>query len=179
MKFLQKITLPLLAVLAVSFAPPAAVAEKAKAPAAKPGQEIIDVAWTKRCSAVKTEGKPDRQYCEIYTKMQTKKDNLRVAEFGIGFPDKKDEARGVAIFPLGMLLEPGVLMKVDDGKPAAIKIRYCLNSGCFSYMKLGKEMLDAMKNGKTLTFSFKALSGRPINLIMKLDNFGKALEGIQ
>src|SRR4051812_853722 len=76
-----------------------AATEAKKAPAA-PVQF-----WDTRCDTPKD--KKAAKYCEAFQRLsiqsKDKKDQLRLIELAIGFPpDKKGEARGVLIVPLGV-----------------------------------------------------------------------------
>ncbi|HRC26732.1 MAG TPA: invasion associated locus B family protein, partial [Alphaproteobacteria bacterium] len=77
-----------------------------------------------------------------------------------------------------MLLQSGVEMKIDEGKPFAFKIRYCTQAGCFAYVNLDKALLDLMRNGTAAHFQFKAADGKDLTLQMPLSGFGKALKEI-
>lgn len=130
--------------------------------------------WTVRCQ----EEDKAREHCEVFQRLIVKETGARVAEFAIGFPENKDVARGVVVLPLGMLLQSGVEMKIDEGKPFAFKVRYCTQAGCFAYVNLDKALLDLMRNGMAANFMFKAADGKDVNLKMPLSGFGKALKEI-
>lgn len=137
------------------------------------------VAWTMRCQPQKEgESAPEKKSCEIFQRLIVKESSARVAEFAIGFPDGSDVARGVVVLPLGILLQPGVEMKIDESKPYAFKVRYCTNAGCFAYVNLDKDILDSMRKGKSAAFFFKSADGKDVNLSMTLSGFDAALKEI-
>lgn len=150
---------------------PAAATPAAKAP------EIGESGWTKRCN------EKNKKDCEIFKLLQEKNAKARVIEFALGFPKgedlKKGEARGAVILPLGILLEEGVVMKVDEQKPLAFKARYCINAGCFAFVNLDKDVLETMKSGKTVSFFVKSMDGQGVRLVMNLQGFGDALKEIE
>lgn len=137
------------------------------------------VAWTVRCQPQK-EGAAtaDKGACEIFQRLVVKESMARVAEFAIGFPDGGEVARGVVVLPLGILLQPGVEMRVDTGKPYAFKIRYCTEAGCFAYVNLDKAILDNMRQGTAANFLFKSADGKDVNLSMTLAGFSTALKSL-
>ena len=158
--------------------PAFAEAPKGKEKDKAPPQEITERGWTLRCPDVK---KGEKKYCEIFQRLDMKDAaDARVAEFAIGFPEdeKKNVARGVIVLPLGILLESGVAMKIDDNEPFVFKTRYCTNAGCFSYVSLSKDLLTSLRKGKTVTFQFKSFAGQDVNLIMNLVGFEKSLKEI-
>lgn len=154
------------------FAAPALAADKA--PAQKPASEVIDSGWNMRCNTKK----PEKNACEVFKKLSQGENGPRIAEFAIGFPKDQDAASGVIILPLGILLEKGISMQVDSGKPYVFQIRYCTNAGCFSYVSLKPALLDEIKKGKKLNFAFKTSEGQKVNLIMALDGLDKVIKAL-
>jgi invasion protein IalB len=165
------------AVLGISLAYAAPEADKAAAP---PAAAMVEHGWAERCSEAAKDDKKDKtkKYCEVFQRLDVKDTSTRVAEMVVGFPDGKDTARGVVILPLGILLGNNVGMKIDDGKPVVFDVRFCVASGCVSYLNINKTLLDEMKKGKSATFSFKTAEGQDVNLLLSMDGFGKALKGI-
>lgn len=154
----------------------AVAAEKSSAETKDAAPSVVERGWALRCPE---EQKDKKKQCEVFQRLDMKDSSAaRVAEFAVGFPDKKEPARGVVILPLGILLEQGVSMKIDDGKPFVFKTRYCTNAGCFSYVNLDKTLLGSLKKGKAVAFQFKSATGQDINLIMNLSGFEKSLKEI-
>jgi invasion protein IalB len=152
-------------------AEPAVSGDKAAAAVAASGP-----AWSKRCEK---EG-ANAGKCEIFQRLVVKENNKRVAEFAVGFPDKKDDtARGVIVLPLGMILTEDSLLKIDDKQSFAFRPRYCTTEGCVGIVSLNKKILDVMKKAKQITFTFGSIGGKKINIAMSLDGFGDVLKQIQ
>jgi invasion protein IalB len=163
----------------------------AKADAAKqPANEVVETGWAQRCpQPPKADDKSapapkaDKKQCEIFQRINMKETSARVAEFAVGFPQEKTfekgAARGVVILPLGILLEEGVQMKIDSGKPLLFKTRFCANAGCFSFVKLNKDVLDDMRKAKFVNFLFKTSAGQNVSMIMSMKGFDDQMKGIQ
>lgn len=134
--------------------------------------------WAERCDKTKKADGPKRGRCEISQSLVVKQNNQRFAEMAVSYPEGKAKARGVVIAPLGILLQAGMTMKIDDGKPFKFQARYCDVSGCHAFVDLSEEILDTMRNGKKITISFHALNQKQINVQMSLEGFGKALKGV-
>lgn len=177
MNSFQKYCAAILIVLFAVAASPAFAEDKAAAAAKKaPTNEVVERGWTKRCLE-QPKGSTAPKNCEVFQRADIKESGLRLAEFAIGFPeekDKKDAVRGVVALPLGILLENGISMKIDDGKPVMFKSRYCTAAGCFSYISVDKALIASMKKGKNIVFQFKTSEGQDVNLIMGLQGFDKA-----
>ncbi len=151
------------------------------APPAKAENTVVEKTWSVRCPN-NTKGS-DKKDCEAFDRLEIKSSSARVVEFAVGFPQdnslKAGMARGVIILPLGILLQSGASMKVDDGKPLAFSSRFCNTSGCFSFVNLDKDILNSMKKGKTLNIFFKTFNNQDAKLPMTLSGFEKALKNIE
>jgi len=157
-------------------------AEEAKT--GTPDTEVLETGWTKRCPEdQKLKDKIKKSGCEVFQRIDVKKSKLRVAEFAVGFPQVKDLEKGgglgVVILPLGIYLEQGVTMKIDDEKPFAFKVRTCTMEGCAAYITLKKSLLETMKSARTVAFGFKSAEGQDINVLMSLNGFADALKDVQ
>ena len=156
-------------------APPASTAPAAAADA----NPVVDRGWAVRCNKPEKGQKEQKQKdCEIFGRLEMQKSGMRMTEFAIGFPavkgtDKK-VARGIMILPLGISLEPGVTLKVDDGKPSPFKVSFCTTGGCVANVDLNKDLLDSLHKGKAINLFFKTSDGRDVQLIMGLTGFEKS-----
>ncbi len=135
--------------------------------------------WTVRCNKNEdgTENR-DPGSCEIFQRLVVQESGQRVAEFAIGFPADQDNARGVVILPLGILLEPGMQMIIDEGEPFTFRPRYCNANGCFAFLSLSDELLEKLKRGSQASILFLDTSGQTIRVNMSLKGITKALEEI-
>jgi invasion protein IalB len=150
-----------------------------KTPAPVTGNTVIEKGWALRCPDKKT----DQKNCEVFDRLEVKSSALRVVEIAIGFPQDKTQkqgtARGVIILPLGIMLQPGATMKIDEGKPFAFTSRFCTDAGCFSLINISPSLLDTLQKGKTLTLSFKTPDEKDAHVVMDLSGLDKALKKIE
>jgi len=156
-------------------------AEEAAAPDGQKKITFEETEWAKRCQKDEKTGKDDESKCEVFKIIKVKDSNGMVAQFAIGKNTKANDGSytGVTILPLGILLEEGVLMKIDDGSPVMFKPRFCSQVGCVSYMSLDTNLINTMKNGKNIIFSFMSSNGRKMNIDLGLSGFTKALKSIK
>ena len=142
-------------------------------------------AWAKRCDDT------DQSYCEIVQQLSVVETGQRLIEFAIGFPQQKpdeeqkkksaegkDTASGVIILPLGVLLESGMRLQVDDHAPYKFQARFCQPAGCYAFISLPGPVLELMRKGDTVTVAFKEAGGKTVDIKMSLKGFTKALESI-
>ncbi len=117
--------------------------------------------------------KPD---CEIFQRLVLQESGQRLAEFALGFPDGAEDARGVVVLPLGILLNEPVTMTIDDSQTFSFQMRYCTREGCISFVNLTPGMIDLFRRGREAVIDFKILTGEEISLKMSLRGFSAALE---
>lgn len=161
---------PVPSIAATEASPPAA----SPAPAKKASGEI----WSERCNAKEKADGPKRGRCEVFQRLIVKDTGQRLVEVAVGFPREKKTARGIVIVPLGILLQSGVQLKIDDGEPFKFQIRYCDNAGCFGYVDLNDGILNTMRSGKKIVLTFQAAKGKTVNVELSLKDFSKALDQV-
>ncbi|MBI3440547.1 MAG: invasion associated locus B family protein [Proteobacteria bacterium] len=193
-RYLEALLVVVLAVVAVStFASAAKKSPETRTPVTAPASTtapantLVSRGWLQRC--VQPQGneksglKPGKKSCAIFERIDMQGSPLRLAEFVVGFREDKDRGSGVAlgkiILPLGILLDSGISMKIEDGKPFAFRPSFCTSEGCITFVNLDRETLDSMKRAKQLSFDFKTVDGRDANLVMSLIGFEKALKELE
>jgi invasion protein IalB len=127
--------------------------------------------WSVRC----TSDKPGRE-CEVYQRLVVAKSGQRVAEFAVGFPKGKQDGRGVIVLPLGILLEDGIVMQIDEGQKFKFKPRYCTSDGCFAFINVSAALVNALEKGNEVHFNAKALNGKEIKIRMSLKGLSKTIK---
>jgi len=176
-----KVFILLLLTSLVSVNPKISSAEDKAAPASAEQTQISfeESGWEHRCQIDPETKKENKDRCEIYKVLKVKGSQGKVAEFAVGRNIKdKNVFNGVVIAPLGVLLEEGILLKIDDGKPVMFKPRFCAQIGCVSYITLDTALLDTMKKGNKISFIFRSYNGQKVNIDMQLSGFTKAVKGI-
>lgn len=176
MKFIKISTIFMLTALFIMTANLATAQEATKA---EKKISFEESEWTRRCQKDPKTQKEDKERCEISKTIKVKGGQGRVAEIAIGKNTKNNDVySGVVIMPLGILLEEGVLLKIDDGKPVMFKPRFCAQAGCISYITLDKTLIGSMKKGNKISFVFRSSNGQKVNIDMSLSGFTKAIKSI-
>lgn len=138
--------------------------------------------WPIRCGDQNDLSKKDKRgLCEISQTLSVKNDkgqSKRLVEFAIGYPKDKNMARGIFVLPLGIFVEDGLEMQVDNNTPFKFKIRYCDSAGCFAYLNLNDSVLDMMRKGTKITVRFKSIKPQNIEVPLSLKGFTKALSDV-
>jgi invasion protein IalB len=79
--------------------------------------------------------------------------------------------------PLGMALQPGTRVVIDEGQPMTAPYVICAGNGCMADYEASNELIANMKKGKGLSIQGVNGAGNVIALVLPLDNFGRVHEG--
>jgi invasion protein IalB len=79
--------------------------------------------------------------------------------------------------PLGMQLQHGTRVIIDQGTPVNEPYKICFPVGCMSDYPVTDDMIDKMKKGHMLTVQAINMQGTPISLPLPLADFAKAYDG--
>lgn len=79
--------------------------------------------------------------------------------------------------PLGMALQPGTRVIVDQGQPITGPYIVCLNNGCIADYEASGELIDKMKAGQNLVVQGINGAGQPVSVPLPLADFAKAHDG--
>jgi invasion protein IalB len=174
---------------AAALVAPTAMAQTKKpapkpAPAAKPAQQpqqqaaqgqpqLMYSPWMKVCGKGKdTNGK---QVC-VVTKDGRLENGMPVAIVQLFEPEGQPKVMRVTV-PLGMQLQHGTRVIIDQGQPANEPYKICFPVGCMSDYPVTDDMIAKMKKGKQITVQAINMQGTPISLPLPLNDFAKAYDG--
>ncbi len=79
--------------------------------------------------------------------------------------------------PLGMSLQPGTRVIVDNGQPMTGPYVICFNNGCMADYEASGELIGKLKKGQGLVIQGINGAGQPISLVVPLTDFAKAYDG--
>jgi invasion protein IalB len=79
--------------------------------------------------------------------------------------------------PLGMSLQPGTRVIVDQGQPMQGPYVICFNNGCMADYEASAELIQNMKKGQGLVVQGINGAGQAISLVLPLNDFAKAYDG--
>ncbi len=79
--------------------------------------------------------------------------------------------------PLGMQLQHGTRVIIDQGQPVNEPYKICFPVGCMSDYPVTDDMIKQMKKGKQITVQAINMQGTPISLPLPLTDFAKAYDG--
>ena len=130
--------------------------------------------WTGDCRSA-----DGQRLCVLLQSQGNSQTGQRVFAIELRAP-KDGRAEGTILFPFGMKLENGAVLRLDD-KDLGQGLRFstCLAQGCLLPISFPKVATDAMKAGKALTVAALNLSNaEPVSFNVSLTGFGAALDRI-
>jgi invasion protein IalB len=79
--------------------------------------------------------------------------------------------------PLGMSLQPGTRVIIDQGQPMTGPYVICFNNGCMADYEASAELIGNLKKGQGLVIQGINGAGQAISLVLPLTDFAKAYDG--
>jgi invasion protein IalB len=169
---------------------PAPAAPKAKAPpagqpqqkAAPPAEQqaqpaepqLIFSPWTKFC--LKGQEANAKQVC-FTGKDGRVESGMPVVAAVLIEPEGENKKILRVTLPLGMSIQPGTRVIVDQGQPMTGPYVICFQNGCMADYEASGELVGKFKRGQRLVVQGFNGSGQPISLELPLNDFAKAYDG--
>ena len=129
--------------------------------------------WMKVCG--KGPDTNNKQVCVI-TKDGRLENGMPVAVVQLFEPEGEQKVLRVTV-PLGMQLQHGTRLLIDQDQPAQQPYRICFPIGCMADYPVPDDMIGKMKKGQVITIQAINMQGTPISLPLPLADFAKAYDG--
>jgi invasion protein IalB len=163
-------------------APPAQQKAAPAQPAAPQGQQaqggeqpqLIFSPWTKFC--LKGQEANAKQVC-FTGKDGRVESGMPVVAAVLIEPDGDPKKVLRVTLPLGMSIQPGTRVIVDNGQPMTGPYVICFNNGCMADYEASGELIQKLKKGQGLVVQGINGAGQPISLVVPLVDFAKAHDG--
>jgi invasion protein IalB len=132
-------------------------------------------AWTKVCQKAGQEANA-KKLCFIGKDGKIESGQPIVAAVLI---EPEGEQRKVlrVTLPLGMALQPGTRVIVDNGQPVTAPYVICFPNGCMADYEASGELIAKMKTGQNLHVQGFNGQGQPVSLALPLADFAKSYDG--
>lgn len=79
--------------------------------------------------------------------------------------------------PLGMQVQPGTRVIIDNGQPATGPYVICFTNGCMADYEVNADVIGRLKKGQQLAVQAINGNGQPVSLTLPLNDFAKAYDG--
>jgi len=158
-------------------APPPAMPQapgQAQAPAGGEQPQLIFSPWTKFC--LKGQEANAKQVC-FTGKDGRVESGMPVVAAVLIEPDGEPKKVLRVTLPLGMSIQPGTRVIVDQGQPMTGPYVICFNNGCMADYEASGELIGKLKKGQGLVIQGINGAGQPISLVVPLTDFAKAYDG--
>jgi invasion protein IalB len=132
--------------------------------------------WAARCSSP---GREAPLECAMEQNAILTKTGQLVVLVNIRVPGDTRAPVALVQLPLGLNLQAGAKLQVDDGKSIDLPIQTCENRGCYASFPVSPEMLAALRSGKQLKILFQDLAKETITIPMALNDFTAAYDKIK
>jgi invasion protein IalB len=129
--------------------------------------------WLKVCG--KGPETNNKQVC-VLTKDGRLENGMPVAIVQLFEPEGEAKVLRVTV-PLGMQLQHGTRMIIDQGQPAQSPYKICFPVGCMSDYPVTDDMIAKMKKGQQIIVQAINMQGTAISLPLPLNDFAKAYDG--
>ncbi|MFC0283343.1 invasion associated locus B family protein [Camelimonas abortus] len=129
--------------------------------------------WTKVCGKDPVAG---REIC--YTTRDFVSDQGQPV-LAVAVYDVKGEQQKMMRFllPLGLLLQPGIRVTIDQGQPIEGRYALCFPNGCFAEAQIKDSDVAAMKKGQNLNVSVQNQAANVVTFQVPLAGFAKGFDG--
>jgi invasion protein IalB len=155
--------------------PKAAPQPQAPAEQAQQGEpQLIFSPWTKFC--LKGQEAGAKQVC-FTGKDGRVESGMPVVAAVIIEPDGDPKKVLRVTLPLGMSIQPGTRVIVDQGQPMTGPYVICFQNGCMADYEASGELIGKLKKGNGLVVQGINGAGQPISLVLPLGDFQKAYDG--
>jgi len=130
--------------------------------------------WAVQCQQPESAGS---EVCVMFQR-QVLDDGRTVLLMTVREAPQQPEPVVILQVPLGVLLQPGLLLSVDDGEPMELAYALCNGNGCITSFPLAGRMKDALKKGLTAEVVVTRADGREVVISVSLKGFTAALEAL-
>jgi invasion protein IalB len=155
-------------------APKGAAPQQQQQQGAPEAPQLIYSPWTKFC--LKGQEANAKQVCFTGKDGRVESGQPVVAAVLIE-PDGEPRKILRVTLPLGMSLQPGTRVIIDQGQPMQGPYVICFNNGCMADYEASGELIGNMKKGQGLVVQGINGAGQAISLVLPLTDFAKAYDG--
>ena len=112
--------------------------------------------WATRCET--PPGAAHEQCAIVLSVVDQERPSLILVVIVLNTADRKTRLMRV-IAPLGVLLPPGVSLRIDNADAGRLSFLQCLPNGCVAQLAMDEALIGKLKTGKTATLGvFQTLS---------------------
>lgn len=134
--------------------------------------------WVKLCEQVPIDDKTpptQKRLCMIV--QETRAENGQMLASVQVRELEGEKPRLIVAVPVGMSLQPGIRIVLDQGQPQQMRYEVCLPNACFAQLEIQPDFITRMKRANNLNIQVVNMGGRAISLAMALSGFAASYDG--
>lgn len=133
--------------------------------------------WSIQCVSTSRQRRPT---CSMSQRIVVAETGRQLARLTLATDAKNPSTATFALqLPLGISVEEGVEIAVDDNPAKALRIQACEATGCFVSMELTAQFADELRKGTRLVARVKNLQNNEITIPFSLIGFTLAYRDIE
>jgi invasion protein IalB len=129
--------------------------------------------WAVRCET--PPGAAHEQCAAVLSVVDQQRPNLVLVVIVLNTADRKARLMRV-IAPLGVLLPPGITLRIDNAEAGRLSFLQCVPNGCIAQLAMDESLLDKLKAGKTATLGVFQTPEQGVGVQAPLAGFKEAYE---
>jgi invasion protein IalB len=129
--------------------------------------------WVTRCET--PPGASHEQCAIVLSVVDQERPNLVLVIIVLNTADRKARLMRV-IAPLGVLLPPGVSLRIDEADAGRLSFLQCLPNGCVAQLAMDDALINKLKNGTTATLGIFQTPEQGVGMQASLAGFKEAYE---
>lgn len=142
--------------------------------------------WTYRCEAPPQDqdqnkdaaAQGNKKQCAILQNLVLKQGGQTVMRVIVALAPEQNQPFALFTLPLGVILPPGVALKIDEAEPLQFPYEICQPDGCKAVLKLDDATIDKLKKGSKAEVTFHGAGRRAVNVPLSLKGFGAAFAAL-
>ncbi|GAA5616530.1 invasion associated locus B family protein [Brucella anthropi] len=135
--------------------------------------------WTVLCG-IAADGDKKTKVCSLQQEqVRQVKNGPSQRVLAVELQPKDKGLEGVLVLPLGLKLDKGATLKIDDGQPSdANRFRTCIFAGCVVDIRADAKMAAALGKGKTIAVKTITDEGKDADFTISLNGFQNAVNRV-
>jgi invasion protein IalB len=129
--------------------------------------------WTTRCET--PPGSAHEQCAIVLSVVDQERPSLILVVIVLNTADRKARLMRI-VAPLGVLLPPGISLRIDNADAGRLSFLQCLPNGCVAQLAMDEGLIDKLKNGKTATLGVFQTPEEGVGVQAPLVGFKEAYE---
>jgi invasion protein IalB len=129
--------------------------------------------WATRCET--PPGAAHEQCAIVLSVVDQDRPNLILVVIVLNTADRKTRLMRI-IAPLGVLLPPGISLRIDNADAGRLSFLQCLPNGCVAQLAMDEALIGKLKTGKTATLGIFQTPEEGVGVQAPLSGFKEAYE---